>query len=96
MAKDMAAKIAVCPSVWWWHLFQIWGYNKRMVQSLIDSFEMDAAYNAYQLMFNRETGTVTTQFANEDDFLDRMEHELGSKDKDNTSVDRLVGGTPKS
>jgi hypothetical protein len=21
MAKDVAAKIAVCPSAWWWHLF---------------------------------------------------------------------------
>ncbi len=62
----------------------------------MDSFEMNAAYVADQLTFNRETGTVTTQFANADVFLDRMEHELGSEDKDNTSVDRSVGGTPKS
>jgi hypothetical protein len=95
MAKDMAAKIAVCPSAWWWHLFQFWGYNERMAQSLMDSFKMDAAYVADQSMFNRETGTITTQFANADDFLDRIEHELRSEDKDNTSVDS-VGGTPKS
>jgi hypothetical protein len=96
MAKDMAAKIAVCPSAWWWQLFQFQGYNERTAQSLMDSFEMDAAYVVDQSTFNRETGTVTTQFANADDFLDRMEHKLGLKDKDNTSVDRLVGGTTKS
>jgi hypothetical protein len=96
MAKDMAAKIAVCPSAWWWHLFQFWGYNKRTARSCMDSFKMDAAYIADQSMFNRETGTVTTQFANADDFLDHMEHKLGSEDEDNTSVDCSVGGTPKS
>jgi hypothetical protein len=56
---------------------------------------MDAAYIANQLMFDRETGTVTTQFANADDFLDCMEDKLGSEDKDNASIDCLVGGTPK-
>ena len=67
-----------------------------MAQSLMDSFEMDSTYVADQSTFNRETGTITTQFANADDFLDRMEHTLGLEDEDNTSVDRLVGGTPKS
>ncbi len=67
-----------------------------MARSLMDSFEMDAAYIADQSTFNRETGTVTTEFANADNFLDRMEHELGLKDEDNMSVDRSVGGTPKS
>ncbi len=62
----------------------------------MDSFEMDAAYVVDQSMFNRETGTVTTQFANADDFLDRMEHKLGSEDEDNMSVDHSVGGNPKS
>ncbi len=69
MAKDLAAKIAVCPSAWWWHLFQFWGYNERTARSLMDSFEMDAAYVADQSTFDRETGTITTQFANADDFL---------------------------
>jgi hypothetical protein len=96
MAKDMAAKIAVCLSAWWWHLFQFRGYNKRMAQSLMDSFEMDAAYVVDQWTFNRKTSTITTQFANADDFLDHMGHELGLEDEDNMSVDHLVGGTPKS
>ncbi len=56
---------------------------------------MDAAYIADQSTINRETGTVTTQFANADDFLDGMEHKLGLEDEDNTSVDRSVGETPK-
>jgi hypothetical protein len=29
IAKVIAAKISVCPSAWWWHLFQVRGYNKR-------------------------------------------------------------------
>ncbi len=43
MAKDIAAKIAVCPSAWWWHLFQARGYNERTACSLLDCFEMDDA-----------------------------------------------------
>jgi hypothetical protein len=50
---------------------------------------MDAAYVADQSMFDRETGTVTTQFANADDFLDRMEDKLGSEDENNASIDCL-------
>jgi hypothetical protein len=38
MAKDIAAKIAVCPSGWWWHLFQVRGYNKRTARNLLDCF----------------------------------------------------------
>jgi hypothetical protein len=50
---------------------------------------MDAAYVAEKLTFVRETGTITTQFANSDDYCDRMEDELGSEDKYNASIDRL-------
>jgi hypothetical protein len=67
-----------------------------MAHSLLDCFEMDAAYIADQSMFDRETGTITTQFANTDNFLDRMENELGSEDKGDALVDHLVGGIPKS
>ncbi len=86
----------VCPSAWWWHLFQACGYNKRTAHSVLDYFEMDAAYVADESTFDRETGTVTTQFANMDNFLDCMENELGSEDEDDASVDCSVGGTPKS
>ncbi len=87
MAKNIAAKIAVCPSAWWWHLFQVQGYNTRMAQSLLDWFEMDAAYVMDQLTFDRKTGIVTTQFANADDFFDCMEDKLGLEDKINASID---------
>jgi hypothetical protein len=95
MAKDIAAKIAVYSSAWWWHLFQVQGYNKRTAQSLLDCFKIDAAYVADLLVFDRETGTVITQFANSDDFLERMEDELGSEDEGNSSIDCSVGGTPR-
>ncbi len=42
-----------------------------------------------QSTFARETGTITTQFANADDFLDRMEDKLGSEDEDNAWIDCL-------
>jgi hypothetical protein len=95
MAKDIAVKISVCPSVWWWHLFKVRGYTERTVHSLIDWFGMDAVCVVDQLMLDKETGTVTMQFANADDFLDCMEDELGSDNDDNTSNDHLVGGTPQ-
>jgi hypothetical protein len=66
-----------------------------MAQSLLDCFKMDATYVADQLTFDRETGTITAQFANADDFCDSMEDKLGSEDKDNLLMDCLVRGAPK-
>jgi hypothetical protein len=60
MAKDLCAKIAVCPSTWWWHVFHHRGYNKCTVRSLMDCFEMDAAYVTDQSTFDETSGTVTT------------------------------------
>jgi hypothetical protein len=53
-------QIAVCPSARWWHVFHHRGYNKRTARSLMDCFEMDAAYVADQSMFDETSGTVTT------------------------------------
>jgi hypothetical protein len=92
-AKDLSNKISICPSAWWWHLFKACGYNKRTAHSLLDCFEMDATYVADQSTFKPATGVVTTQFANGDDFLDRMEDELGS-DLDNASEEKSEGGSP--
>ncbi len=96
MAKDLSAKIAVCPSAWWWHVFQHRGYSERTARSLMECFKMDAAYVADQSTFDETTGTVTTQFANDDDFLDRMDNELASDDNKYMLDDPPDGGTPSA
>jgi hypothetical protein len=93
MAKDLAQKIAICPLAWWWHLFQMRGYTQRTATSLLDCFKVDCAAIADQSTFICTTGTVTIQFANTDDFLDRVELELGSDD-DVVSIKKSKGGTP--
>ncbi len=92
MAKDLSAKIAVCPSTWWWHVFQHRGYNERTARSLMECFKMDVAYLADQSTFDEISGTVTTQFANNNDFLDRMDNELASDDNKDMLDDSTDGG----
>jgi hypothetical protein len=70
IAKNLSTKIMVCPSAWWWHLFKCRGYMERTAKSLIDSFDYEASLVADQSTFDESTWTVTTQFANSDDFLD--------------------------
>ncbi len=74
-------KIQVCPSAWWWHIFrQVRGYSEGTARSLLRNFEIEAEQLADQSTFDVATMTVTTQFANTDDFLERAEAELGSDD----------------
>jgi hypothetical protein len=93
MVKDLSTKIAICPLAWWWNLFQLRSYTKRMAKSLIDCFEAKCSAVANMSTFNQSTVTDTTQFANTDDFLDRVENKLGSDD-DAISVNRSKGETP--
>jgi hypothetical protein len=60
----------------------------------MDCFEIDVAALTDQLSFDRTTRTVTSQFANGNDFLDQMENELGSDDNDIRSMDNSANGTP--
>ncbi len=94
MAKDLSVKIAVCPSAWWWHVFQHRGYSEHTARSLMECFKMYAAYVADQSTFDETTGTITTQFANDDDFLDRMDNKLASDDNEYMLDDPPDGGTP--
>ncbi len=94
MAKDLSAKIAFCPSAWWWHVFQHRGYSEHTARSLMECFEMDAAYMADQSTFDEANGTVTTQFANDDDFLNKMDNKLASDDNKDMLDDPSDGGTP--
>ncbi len=94
MAKDLSKKIADCPSTWWWHVFQHREYNKRTARSLMECFEMDVAYVADQSTFDKSTSTVTMQFANDDDFLDRMDNKLALDDDEDMLDDSTDGGTP--
>jgi hypothetical protein len=93
LAKDLSSKIAVCPSAWWWHLFKLRGYNERNAHSLMDSFKYEASQLANLSTFDERTWIVTTQFANADDFLNRVEAELGFDGDDDQSLDRSVDGT---
>ncbi len=94
MAKDLSSKIQVCPSAWWWHLFKLRGYTERMVHSLLNCFEYEASQLAYQSTFDERTWVITTQFANSDDFLERVEADLGFDG--NESLDRSIGDGAKS
>ena len=80
-AREISLKIQVCPSAWWWHIFrQVRGYSEGTARSLLRNFEIEAEQLADQSTFDVATMTVTTQFANTDDFLERAEAELGSDD----------------
>jgi hypothetical protein len=94
MVKDLSAKISVYPSAWWWHVFQHHGYNKRTARSLVECFKMEAAYVADQFMFDKSTGTVTPQFANDGDFLNRMDNELALDEDKDMLKDSTNGSTP--
>jgi hypothetical protein len=70
------------------------GYTEHTAMSLLDCFKVDCAAVADQLTFDQTTGTVTTQFANMDNFLDCVEIELGSDD-DANSVNKFKDGKPR-
>ncbi len=57
----------------------------------MDCFKMECADVAHMSTFDNNTGTVTTQFPNTDDFLDCTEQELGSDD--DYALDKSPGGT---
>jgi hypothetical protein len=94
MAKDLSTKIMVCPSAWWYHLFWCREYTDCTVRVLMDSFDYKASELADQSTFDKSTLTVTTQFANSNDFLDRVEAELGFGNDDDPSLDGSLEGTP--
>jgi hypothetical protein len=82
-ARDFSLKIQVCPSAWWYHVFRKFrGYSESTTRSLLGNFEIEAAALADQSSFDLVTMTVSTQFADTDDFLDRAEAELGFSDVD--------------
>jgi hypothetical protein len=91
MAKDLSTNIAVCPLAWWWHVFKVQKYTERMARSLMDCFKMECADIAHMLTFDKNMGTITTQFPNTDDFLDCIEQEVGSDD--DYTLDKSPGGT---
>ncbi len=93
MAKDLSSKISVCPSAWWWHLFKLRSYTKRTSHSLMDSFDYKASQLADQSPFVERTWILTTQFANSDDFLDRVEAELGFDGDDDPSLKGTISGS---
>jgi hypothetical protein len=61
----------------------------------MDCFDADSSAVAHMSMFDQLTGTITTQFADTDNFLDWVENELRSDD-DAVSLDKSKGETPQS
>jgi hypothetical protein len=73
--------------------FQAAWLHQAHCQESDDCFDADSSAVAHMSTFDQSTGTVTTQFANTDDFIDQVENELGSDD-DTVSLDKSKGGTP--
>jgi hypothetical protein len=87
-AREISLKIQVCPSAWWWGVFRHFrGYSESTSRSLLRNFELEASELADQSTFDVATMTVSTQFADTDDFLDRAEAELGFSD-DESETDK--------
>ena len=58
------------------------GYTLGTKQSLMESFDLEAAMLAPQTNFDNETLEVSGHFGNEDTFLDEAEEWLDSDDED--------------
>jgi hypothetical protein len=88
-AISTLTKIAYCPLAWWyWHWVEK-GYTQGTIVSLLNSFESDAADNAHDSLYNLQSMSVTSMFANDNknQWLDQVKEEFGSNlsdhDKDN-------------
>jgi hypothetical protein len=62
----------------------------------MECFEMDAAYVVDQSTFDEISFTVTMQFTNDNDFLNRMDNELASDDDEDILDNSTNGGTPRA
>jgi hypothetical protein len=60
----------------------------------MDSSEYEASQLADLSTFDEKTLIMTRQFVNADDFLNRVEAELGFDGNDDQSLDRSVDGPP--
>jgi hypothetical protein len=74
-------------------LVQVKRLYERTAHSLMDSFEYEALQLAGLSTFDERIWITTTQFANTDDFFDRVEAELGFDGGNDQSLDRFFYGT---
>jgi hypothetical protein len=64
-AKSILTKIAHCSLAWWyWHWVEK-GYTQGTIASLLNSFESDAADKAHNSLYNLQTMSMTSMFAND-------------------------------
>jgi hypothetical protein len=78
-AKSVLTKIAHCPLAWWyWHCVEK-GYTQGTIASLLNSFQSDAADNAYNSLYDPQSMSVTSMFAGDDEsqWQDQVEEEFG-------------------
>ena len=66
-AKSILTKVGHCPSAWWYWYWVEKGYTQQgTILSLLNSFELDAADNAHDSVYDPATMTMTSMFAGDD------------------------------
>ncbi len=77
-AHELVGKMRKSIMPWLFHYWlQVCGYKLTMVQTLMESFNTEAALIAQFLTFDVNTLEVRTTFADEDDYLESKEADLG-------------------
>jgi hypothetical protein len=77
-AHKLVGKMRKSIVAWLFHCWlQVCGYKLTMVQTLMESFNTEAALIAQFLTFNANALEVRTTFADENDYLESMEADLG-------------------
>jgi hypothetical protein len=92
-ADDVAGRaflqhIATAPAAWWWHYWKdVKGYDLGTRQSLMESFDIDAAALAGNSEFDPVSQLLTwVEFPEDDGYLDEFEKELGLESDDGSDI----------
>ena len=77
-ALELMKKMTKAVAAWWWgYLNEVRQYNLATCQTVMESFCTDSALLAGFSSFDPSTLEVTTEFPDEDSFLDDVEEEYG-------------------
>ncbi len=91
-ALELMKKMTKAVAPWWWgYINEVRKYDDSTCQTLMEAFDVDAARLAGFSSFDPETLEVTTEFPDEDSFLDDVEEEYGLRLDD--GLDELQPGS---
>ena len=76
-ALELVDNLRRCPAGFFFGYWTSRGWKETCVQTLMESFEIEAAQLAGFANFNTAAMRVTSPYAEEDDFLEMVEEELG-------------------